>query len=119
MKSKQNDLSFIPGVSADYGVTVKKTQQDKQSIKKSIQLLEKQYSEQKLDQLRDAIYPEYKQYMKLKKILEKKQEQLLNNKGATQTVEQKEAQKELGFVKKQIERLNKKIELQRKKMMTK
>lgn len=134
MKSKQNDLSFIPGVSADYGVSVKKThQQDKQSVKKSIQLLEKQYSEQKLDQLINAIYPEYKKYMELKKILEKKQKQLLNkkgatkteaqkllnNKGATQTVAQTEAQKELSFVKKQINRLNNKIENYKKKMMTK
>lgn len=60
MKTKQNDLSFIPGVSSDYGV--KKGQQNKQSIKESIQLLEKQYSEKELDQLTDAIYPEYKQY---------------------------------------------------------
>ena len=120
MKSKQNDLSFIPGVSADYGVSVKKThQQDKQSVKKSIQLLEKQYSEQKLDQLINAIYPEYKKYMELKKILEKKQKQLLNKKGATQTVAQTEAQKELSFVKKQINRLNNKIENYKKKMMTK
>ena len=53
MKTKQNDLSFIPGVSSDYGV--KKGQQNKQSIKESIQLLEKQYSEKELDQLTDAI----------------------------------------------------------------
>ena len=114
MKTKQNDLSFIPGVSSDYGV--KKGQQNKQSIKESIQLLEKQYSEKELDQLTDAIYPEYKQYMKLKKILEKKQEQLLNNKGAKQTVAQKAAQEELSFVKRQIKRLNKKIEIEKKKM---
>lgn len=54
--------------------------------------------------------------MKLKKILEKKQEQLLNNKGAKPTVAQKAVQEELSFVKRQIKRLNKKIEIEKKKM---
>ena len=104
MKSKQNDLSFIPGVSADYGV------KNNQQNKKSIQLIENNYSEQKLDQLRSYIYPEYKQYMKLKEILEKKQRQLLDKKAAKQTLVEKAAQEELSFVRKQIKRINQKTQ---------